>query len=131
MANVIDFPQMPHMEAFTCTLMYDILTDFNWYPSSRRYCVIGDWFAGLFTDQIGPVHTQSLVTAAIEVDVEACRMAKSIRCWFHHAWDMTTFWQRLCCSGDTAGLLAQKVHLCGEGNKGSRSAEHKRCMGTG
>ena len=53
--------------------------------------MIGDWFAGLFTAQIGPVHTQSLVTAAIEDDVEACRMAKSIRCWFHHAWDMTTF----------------------------------------
>jgi len=93
--------------------------------------VIGDCFAGLFTDQIGPAHTQSLVTAAIEVHVEACKMAKSIRCWFHQAWDMTIFLRRLCCSGDTAGLPAQKVYLCGEGNKGSRSAEHKRCMGTG
>lgn len=33
------------------------------------------------------------MTAAIEVNVEGCKMEKLIRCWFHQAWDVAIFYK--------------------------------------
>lgn len=71
LAKIIDVPRMPHMEAFTCILMWTCfckaVLSLRFVPFFKE--VMRDWFAGLFTNQIGSADTQSTATATIEVDV--------------------------------------------------------------